>query len=174
MSVDGPTQDERLDFLRQATAFTEWTIRSFDTRAQISIVAIVLSMNPLWSILTSACRGAGSSLVVAVMLALFVTSIFLFASVILPVGATQSDSNGGWPTKGLIYVGNASQITASLYTSSLKELASEAELAAEILKLTRIREIKSRRFKYALRSACVFYVWGVVAFLQLRNCGATG
>jgi hypothetical protein len=173
-SVDGPTQDERLDFLRQAIAFTEWTIRSFDTRAQISIVAFVLSMNPLWSILTFACRGAGSSLIVAVLLLLFVTSIFLFASVILPGGARQSNTNSGWPTKALIYVGNASQITASLYTNNLKEFTSEAELAAETLKLSRIRNIKSRRFKYALSSAGVFYAWAVVAFLQLRNCGATG
>ena len=31
---EAPTKEERLDFLRQAIAFTEWTIRSFDTKAQ--------------------------------------------------------------------------------------------------------------------------------------------
>ena len=58
---EAPTKEERLDFLRQAIAFTEWTIRSFDTKAQISIAAFVLSMNPLWSILTAACPRAAAS-----------------------------------------------------------------------------------------------------------------
>ena len=49
-ATQGPTRDERLDFLKQAIAFTEWTIRSFDTKAQISIAAFVLSMSPLWSL----------------------------------------------------------------------------------------------------------------------------
>ena len=58
---DAPSKDERLDFLKQAIAFTEWTIRSFDTKAQISIAAFVLAMNPLWSILSSACPRAGAT-----------------------------------------------------------------------------------------------------------------
>jgi hypothetical protein len=40
-----PSKEERIDFLKQAIAFTEWNIRSFDTKAQISIAAFVLSMN---------------------------------------------------------------------------------------------------------------------------------
>jgi hypothetical protein len=171
---DAPTKDERLDFLRQAIAFTEWTIRSFDTKAQISIAAFVLSMNPLWSILTSACPRAASSLIVAVLLVLFVATVLLFGFVIWPVTLTQSKLTGGWQTKGLFYVGDPNQMTASLYTDRLKDLTIEVELAAETLKLAYIREIKSSRFKHALKSVFVFYVWAVVAFLLLRNCGASG
>ena len=29
-----PSKEERNDFLKQAIAFTEWTIRSFDTKAR--------------------------------------------------------------------------------------------------------------------------------------------
>jgi hypothetical protein len=174
MSPEAPTKEERLDFLRQAIAFTEWTIRSFDTKAQISIAAFVLSMNPLWSILTAACPRAASSLIVAVLLVLFVTTVLLFGYVIWPVTLTQSKLTGGWQTKGLFYVGDPNQLTASLYTDRLKYLVVEAELAAETLKLAYIREIKSRRFKHALQSVLVFYVWAVMTFLLLRNCGATG
>src|SRR5262244_3056696 len=101
---DAPSKDERLDFLKQAISFTEWTIRSFDTKAQISIAAFVLSMSPLWSILTSACPRAASSFIMAFLLLLFVTCVLLLAFVVLSGTAMESDTAGGWPTKGLIYV----------------------------------------------------------------------
>ena len=43
-------------------------------------------------------------------------------------------------------------------------------LAAETLQLARVREIKNRRFKHALRLAFGFYAWSVAVFLMLRNC----
>jgi hypothetical protein len=172
--ADAPTKEERLDFLRQAIAFTEWTIRSFDTKAQISIAAFVLSMNPLWTILSAACPRAASNPAVVVLLLLFVGTVLLFGFVIWPVTLTQSKLTGGWQTKGLFYLGDPNQLTGSWYTDRLKDLAIESELAAETLKLAYIREIKSSRFKRALKSVFVFYAWAVVAFLLLRNCGAAG
>jgi hypothetical protein len=165
-----PSKEERLDFLKQAIAFTEWTIRSFDTKAQISIAAFVLAMNPLWSMLTAACPRAGSSLSVVVLLGLFVATVLLFGYVIWPVTLTPSRLTGGWRTKGLFYVGDPSQLTASLYAQHLNDLVIEEELAAETLKLAYIRDIKSRRYKNALKSVVVFYAWVIVTFLQLRNC----
>lgn len=170
VTPDAPTTEERLDFLRQAIAFTEWTIRSFDTKAQISIAAFVLSMNPLWSILTSACPRAASSWIVAVLLVLFVATVLLFGFVIWPVALSQSKLKGGWQNKGLFYVADPNKLTASLYADRLKDLTVETELAAETLKLAYIREIKSQRFKNALKSVFVFYAWVVAAFLLLRNC----
>jgi hypothetical protein len=168
-----PSKEERIDFLKQAIAFTEWSIRSFDTKAQISIAAFVLSMNPLWSILSSAHARAGSSLVVVLLLVLFVTTVMLFGFVIWPVRLAQDHLAGGWQTKGLFYVGDPNQLTASLYAYRLKGLEIESELAAETLKLASIREKKSQRFKYALVSSVVFYAAVVVSFLVLKSCHAT-
>jgi hypothetical protein len=170
--ADIPSKDERLDFLKQAIAFTEWTIRSFDTKAQISIAAFVLAMNPLWSMLTSACVHAGSSLPVIVLLALFLATVLLFGYVIWPVTLVQSRAASGWRSKGLFYVADPNQLTASQYVDRLKGAVIEEELAAETLKLAYIREIKSRRFRNALRSVVVFYAWAAVTFLLLRNCAA--
>lgn len=166
-----PSKEERIDFLKQAIAFSEWSIRSFDTKAQISIAAFVLSMNPLWSILTSAHARAGSSLAVVVLLVMFVTTVVLYGFVIWPVRLAPDQLTGGWQTKGLFYVGDPNVLTASLYAYRLKGLAIETELAAETLKLASIREIKSRRFKHALVSTVVFYAAVVMSFLLLRNCG---
>ena len=41
----------------------------------------------------------------------------------------------GWQTKGLFYVGDPNQVTASLYAERLKDVTIEEELAAETLKL---------------------------------------
>ena len=169
---DAPSKDERLDFLKQAISFTEWTIRSFDTKAQISIAAFVLAMNPLWSILTSACPRAASSVLVVVLLGLFLATVLLFGYVIWPVTLTQSRLLGSWQARGLFYVADPTQLTANLYADRLKDLVIEDELAAETLKLAYIREIKSRRFKKALISVVVFYSWAGVTFLLLRNCAA--
>jgi hypothetical protein len=168
-----PSKEERIEFLKQAIAFTEWSIRSFDTKAQISIAAFVLSMNPLWTILASANARAGSSLFVAALLALFVTTVLLYGYVIWPVSLTESNLTGLWESKGLFYVGDPTRLTASLYTYRLKGLAIETELAAETLKLASIRDIKGRRFRHALVSTIVFYAGVVVAFLLFRTCGAS-
>src|SRR5215813_2871117 len=170
LATQGPSKDERLDFLKQAIAFTEWTIRSFDTKAQISIAAFVLSMTPLWSILTSACPRAASSPFVVVLLVLLVVTILLFGYVIWPVTLAPAKLTGGWQTRGLFYVADPNQLTASQYTERLKDLTVEEELAAETLKLAYIREIKSRRFKTALKAVVVFYGWALLAFLLLRSC----
>jgi len=171
---DATSEEERLEFLKQAIAFTEWTIRSFDTKAQISIAAFVLSINPLWSMLTSACPRAASSPLTAILLALLVITILLFGFVIWPVALTQSRLTAGWQSKGLFYVADPNQLTTSLYTDRLKDLTIEAELAAETLKLAYIREIKSSRFKNALKSVVAFYAWAILCFLLLRDCAGPG
>jgi hypothetical protein len=169
--VGPPSKEERIDFLKQAIAFTEWNIRSFDTKAQIAIAAFVLSMNPIWSVLTATHAHAGSSLLVVALLVLFVTTVLLFGLVVWPVTLPQSNLMGTWESKGLFYVGDPTRLTTSLYTYRLKDLAVESELAAETLKLASIREIKARRFKHALMSAVVFYAGVVVIYLLLRSCG---
>ena len=170
MTSDEPlTREERLDFLRQSIAFTEWTIRSFDTRAQISIVAFALSLSPVWTILAAACPRARRSLFVVILLILFATSVAMLALILVPFGVA-STKTAVWPQKGLIYVGNANQITASVNTDRVSDVTDEAQLIEEMLHLARIRETKNRRFKDALRSAFVFYAWTVVTFLLLRNC----
>ena len=168
-----PSKEDRIDFLKQAIAFSEWSIRSFDTKAQISIAAFVLSMNPLWSILTSAHPRAGSSLAVVVLLVMFVMTVVLFGFVIWPASPPPGQLSGGWQTKGLFYVGDPNQLTASLAAYRLEGLATETELAAETLKLAAIRNIKSRWLKRALVSTAVFYAAFVVSFLLLRSCSAT-
>ena len=50
---------ERVDFLKQVIAFNEANIRSYDIKANIALVAFVLSGNPLVAAVNGAC-GAGA------------------------------------------------------------------------------------------------------------------
>ena len=168
-----PGKEDQIDFLKHAIAFCEWSVRSLDTKAQISIVAFVLSMAPLWSILTSAHPRASSSVAIVVLLVVFVTTVMLFGLVILSASPPPGQLSGGWQSKGLFYVGDPNQLTASLARLPAQRLSSETELAAETLKLAAIRNIKSRYLKHALVSTAVFYAAFVVFFLLLRSCSAT-
>jgi len=170
MTSNVHTQEERLEFLRHAIALGEWNIRTLELKAQILIVAFVLSLSPLWSIISSTCPQATSSVMVQVLLALFVATVLLLAFVMLPAGATQPTPASAWPKKALFAVGDPNRIAAGAYADHIKSLTSEVELAAETLNLARLRETKSRRFKHALRLAIAFYAWSVAAFLMLRNC----
>jgi hypothetical protein len=107
---------------------------------------------------------------VQVLVAFFVVTVLLLASVMLPAVAAQPTPAGAWPKKALFAVGDPNRIAANAYADHIKSLTSEFELAAEILNLARLRETKSRRFKHALRLAFIFYGWSVSAFLMLRNC----
>jgi len=168
-----PGKEDQIDFLKHAIAFSEWSVRSLDTKAQISIVAFVLSMAPLWSILTSAHPRAGSSVVIVVLLVVFVATVILFGLVILSASPPTGQLSGGWQSKGLFYVGDPNQLTASLVAYRLKGLTSETELAAEILNLAANRNIKNRYLTRALVSAAVFYAAFVVFFLLLKTCSTT-
>ena len=170
MTPDVPTDRERLDFLRQAIVFSDWNIRSLDTKAQISVVGLALSLSPIWAILSSACPRAASSWTVALLLVMLLTTILLFAFVLWPVATGRPTPSSNWPRKGLFTVGEPNQIATGLQAGRFDHLAIEADLVVETLNLARIREIKNRRFKHALASVLLFYVWAVASFLLLRDC----
>jgi hypothetical protein len=167
------TKGDRIDFLKQAIAFSEWSIRSFDTKAMISIVAFAMSISPLWSILTSAHPRVGSSVAIIALLIVFVTTLMLFGSVLWSASPQRGQLSGGWQWTGLYHVGDPNLLTASLEAHRLKGLTNETELAADALRLAAIRNIKGRRIKHALVSSTVFYAATVLSFLLLRNCGAS-
>jgi len=59
---------------------------------------------------------------------------------------------------------------SSTYAEQLNDLSLEAELTAEVLKLSFIRASKGSRFRYALWATGAFYALVFVSFLVLRRC----
>jgi hypothetical protein len=163
------TPEERLEFLKHSITFTESTIRAYDTKSQIGIAAFVVSMNPLWSILSSTCADVASRPIVAVLLCAFIATIMVYCYVLWPIKPLD-DLVRNVRAKGLFYLHDP-KTASSTFVSKLQELSVEPELTAEVLKLSFIRARKGRRLKYALWATGAFYTFVFVVFLTVRHCG---
>jgi hypothetical protein len=163
------TPEERLEFLKHSVTFTESTIRAYDTKSQIAMAAFVVSMNPLWSILSSTCADVASRPIVAVLLCAFIATIMVYCYVLWPIKPLD-DLVRNIRTKGLFYLHDP-QTASSTFASKLQELSVEPELTAEVLKLSFIRARKGRRLKYALWATGAFYAFVFATFLMVRHCG---
>lgn len=160
--------EERIDFLKQSIEFTEGSICAYDTKSQIALAAFVLSMSPLWSMLSATCPNAASRPIVIVLLAAFICTIMCYCIVLWPIAPLQ-ELIEKVRAKGLFYIHDPVSAGSS-YAERLKELELETELTAETLKLAFIRSRKGRRFKYALWATGLFYAFVFAAFLMLRRC----
>ncbi len=160
--------EERIDFLKQSIEFTEGSIRAYDTKSQIAMAAFVLSMSPLWSMLSATCPNVASRPIVAVLLAAFICTIMSYCFVLWPIAPLQELLEKA-RAKGLFYIHDP-VAAGSTYAERLKDLELEPELTAETLKLSFIRSRKGRRFKYALWATGAFYAFVFASFLMLRKC----
>jgi hypothetical protein len=160
--------EERIEFLKETIAFTELTIRAYDTKSQIALAAFVFSMNPLWSILNATGNNVASRPIVAVLLCGLICTILSYGFVLWPIRPLQNLMKNG-RAKGLFYILDA-VAAGSTYAEQLKDLLVEPELTAELLKLSFIRTRKGRRFKYALWGTGAFYIFVFATFLVLRQC----
>jgi hypothetical protein len=162
------SRGERIEFLNHSIVFAESNIRAYDTKSQIALAAFVFSMSPLWSILSATCSYAAARPIVAVLLCAFLCTIMLYGFVLWPIRPLQGLIKNK-RVKGLFFVSDPMAVS-STYAEQLKDLSLEAELTAEVLKLSFIRASKGRRFRYALWATGAFYAFVFVAFLLLRRC----
>ena len=160
---------ERIDFLKQSIEFTEGSIRAYDTKSQIAMAAFVLSMSPLWSILSATCPNVASRPIVALLLFAFISTIMMYCFVLWPIAPLQELVVKA-RAKGLFFLHNPLAAAGTYAERLKKELAIEPELIAETLKLSFIRASKGRRFRYALWATGAFYAFVFGAFLWLRQC----
>ena len=163
------SRDERLEFLRQSMAFTEHNIRSYDTKAQISLAAFLLSMTPLWTIVSSLCPGFAARPEALLIVLLFIMTILLYCYVLWPMQAPDPRLTSGLLTQNLFYMKEPLLVGPADFKKKLEQLSVEDELTAENLKLAQIRTGKHRRFNIALMVTFLFYVAVAATFLLLRR-----
>lgn len=165
--VPAPTRPERIDFLRQMVAFTEGNIRSYDTKAQISVAAFVLSFPPYWFMASAVCGRLGWQPMAAATLLVYFGTILAFFHVLWPVTPAAGEANA---KPGIFFIHDPRQLAGASLLERLQSLDSERELAAEALKLAHIRNAKSRRLKAALVGAFLFYVLAYATYVVSRGC----
>lgn len=155
---------EQVDFLKSTVAFAEAGIRSFDTKAQISLAAFVLSANPIVSIISPR---AGSS-VLSMFLAAYIVSILLYGYVLWPVSPPKDKLRAPGMAQDLFYLHKPWEPLLATYSAKLGKLVSKDELIAELFKLSYIRSIKNVRFRIALAASLATYIMTLIMHIRAR------
>lgn len=158
----------RIEFLKLVVNASEGHLRALDTKAQILLAAVVLSWNPLWSMVNSPCRNgvALQQTVVLVVACMLVATILAFGWSVWPSGPPRTSS-----TSSLFYVGdNVSEERRTAYLRELQGLAMLEELASEALKLACLRDAKGKRLKASMLMGSVAYVSVLALLLSGPHC----
>jgi hypothetical protein len=167
---EGATKQERVDFLKQIVAFTEGNVRSYDTKAQISVAAFVLSANPLVAITSAACNQAGGKLVLMVLVPTYIATILTYLWVLWPVAPPLDKLTAGLKVQDIFFVHNPISLGNARFVDRLSKLVMEPELTAEALKLAHIRRVKAGRFKRALLATFLTYLATAFSFFLIGRC----
>ena len=120
----------QLEILKLAVAATEGHLRAFDTKAQITLAAFVLSLNPLWAIFHSGCsRGIDTRAAVALLVVIMIT-IVAYGAVVWPAAHRRSR---GRP--GAFFLPGTADAPVDPYLAELRSMDIGRTFAEEALKL---------------------------------------
>ena len=167
---EGVTKQERVDFLKQVVSFTEGNVRSYDTKAQISLAAFVLSANPLVAIAGAGCSPAGARSVLMVLVPAYIATILTYLWVLWPVAPPVARLTEGLKSQNIFFIHDPVGLGSSAYVERLAKLVMEPELTAEALKLAHIRRVKAGRFKAALIATQAAYLVIAGSFFFVGRC----
>lgn len=170
---EGPTKTERVDFLKQMVGFTEGNVRSYDTKAQISLAAFVLSANPLVAITNSGCSANGGKLVLMLLVPAYIATILTYMWVLWPVAPPTAKLTDGLKAQGIFFIHDPIALGNAAFLDRLNQLSTEPELVAEALKLAHIRRVKAQRFKASLIVTVAAYAIIIAAFFFVGRCFGT-
>ncbi len=164
------TKSERIDFLKQIVAFSESNVRSYDTKAQISLAAFVLSASPVVTISGVSCAPQATKMVLMVLVASYFATILIYLWVLWPVAPPQAQFTSGGKTQDIFFIRDPVALGVTAFAGKLANLDLEAELTAEALKLAHIRRVKARQFKSALVATVAAYTLIAFVYFIVGRC----
>lgn len=149
-------EPEKAQSLFAALKEAQDTVRSYDTKAQIVGVGYIFAFNIIQTFASSAPSQEAVIHVapfrfLVVWLLVFVP-IIMFARVLYPSRASMSTS-----VRHAFYVPNSAEMTVERFKSELADCDWLNEISAEIIKVSRLRDLKRRNFIAALWASSVSY-----------------
>lgn len=168
--------DDRLalaPFLLEALRSASDTSRGYDTKAQISGVLLVLSINPLFLVFSRLPGTAAPDLSLLVFLiCLLMANVCVFARVLLPqrnpFGRIRHEPRS---VRTVFYADAGDPRSLEERVADARAADWEAEIQFEIMKVSAIRDIKHRRFLVALGCAGASYAAIVAALVWMAGAG---
>lgn len=170
----GPLTSAQIDFLKLTVAAAESHLRAYDTKAQITLAAFVLSLNPLWALFQSVCRHGVEAGAVTVLLVTVVATLVAYGATVWPASgagaaraASQTEAS---PTSNLFFLAGDAGTAAHHYLAALAGVDVGEALADEAVKLARLRRAKAARLKLALVCTIASYALIVLMFTTRQQC----
>jgi hypothetical protein len=157
MSSEPSKTDDDKPYLLAVLKETQDTVRSFDTKAQIVGIGFILTMGILKGFFERMGGPVDVSLFSVVMAWLVaIGPIVLFGSVLYPSrGKMESSNVEGHDIRHAFYLGSDLKRDFHEYLEDITSSDWREELVFELVKTSRIREIKRRRFILALTVSCM-------------------
>ncbi len=149
-------EPEKAQGLFAALKEAQDTVRSYDTKAQIVGVGYIFAFDIIQSFARAAPAQEaviqiGPFRFLVVWLLVFVP-IIMFARVLYPSRTSMSTS-----VRHAFYVPNSTEMTVERFKSELADCNWLDEISAELIKVSRLRDLKRRNFIAALWASSVSY-----------------
>ena len=155
----------QIDFLKVVVAAAEGHLRAGDTKAQIALAAFVLSWNPLLAMLHGVCRQGAAPWTTAVLAAVVVATILCYGRAVWPSSLPPSIGRPGLFFLLRGSVASPAELVARVAGARLAE-----ELANEAIKLSALRERKTRTLKIAFASTILTYAVFLALLVPGMQC----
>ncbi len=153
--------DQQVDLLRNSLNEAQATVRAYDTKAQIMGVGYIFALGIVFRFgeTLGGTQETGLGFVIGAWL-IVVLPILLFGYVLYPTRKTAPGANAqsGVGAKRILYVNPDDHDGAAHLLEDLQDAEPVAEIAHELLVVSRLREMKRRRFLRALFGAGMSFV----------------
>ncbi len=166
------TDPIKVQRLQAALREAQDTVRSYDTKAQIVGVGYIFAFNIIQSFAGAAPHAraiiqAEPTRILIVWLLVFLPLV-MFARVLYP-----SRGSIGSSAQNVLYAPNASELTVTQFKADVVSCDWLDEISAEIVKVSRLRDMKRRHFIMALWTAAASYALMFV-FAAIRSILVVG
>jgi hypothetical protein len=160
--------DATLNYLQLSLEEAQATVRAYDTKAQIVGIGYTFALNIVAAVIGGLPgSGDGSALFVILFWLIVMAPLFLFGYVLYPSRrvAPKVQDTGELGLQRVLYVETKRHGTVSDLLDAAQSSDWRAELAYEVLKVSKLREMKRARFIRALFTTA--FSFAILALLHL-------
>ena len=155
-----PDRDDALRFLELTLSEAQATVRGYDTKAQIVGIGYTFALNIVANASGSFPRAADAALIPFLIFWVIVLApLFLFGAVLYPSRKLAPKIHAGdAEPRRLMYVETARFEDVTALATATEGADWLSEMSYEVLKVSRLREIKRARFIRALTATVLSFV----------------
>lgn len=164
-----PQLDQAHDtrFMLGALEASAGTLRAYDLKAQIGMVAFAVVTNTIAHLVDVSVFWQRFPTLIYALVLLFLLVLVAHLSILFPRVIVDSAATADPPRRNVFFIRASEFKNAADYLAAVRAADQPSEMAQQLLNLARIRETKHRRTVQAIVLSAVFYA-AVAALAALR------